>query len=299
MRYKIQQRISTLAENAVMIEGDSPYFEIVGITFTHWEFDRADGWIGDAWFAEFETEADKGKLALQEFNKRLFKVMPIIALIGQTYMQYLAQPRLIINQELDIGHFYYVFDKGPTGLMFQENEKRALDLLLQDKKVPEEFYLYWNDAVNTSGYSGKLLVMFSALYALAKKPNGDTDFDLLERILGKELKEELFTRHTGLRHRLIHGDYFSDEDTENMLELVHKKVIHYFNEEILTSNLIEENIVGPQRHFLNNDLFTKLWVKSESDDWPLNLKTLIKNCEQNDNHPKDYKLLNDEEADGF
>jgi hypothetical protein len=32
--------------------------------------------------------------------------------------------------------------------MFGDNEKKALEVLLIDKEIPEAFYSYWNDAVN-------------------------------------------------------------------------------------------------------------------------------------------------------
>jgi hypothetical protein len=293
-KYKVQQRIRTLAENAVGVESHYPSFVAEGITLSHWGFNHRDGWQIDAWLAEFETEAENGAQAYYTFQKILFRIMPRIALIGQSYIQYLVQAYLITKEGSDVAYLYYPFDVGPTGLVFQEEERKALDLLLNDKNIPEEFFLYWNDAVNTEGYAGKLLIMFAALYALAKKPNGQNDFTLIEAILGKELKEDIFTPRTGLRHRLSHGEYFSDQDTKNYVEDVHKKVVTYFNDSIFKEKLIEENVVGPQRHFFKNDQLLRCWIKQTDDKWPFELEKVLEDCESNDNFPKNYQPVHDD-----
>jgi hypothetical protein len=180
--------------------------------------------------------------------------------------------------------------------MFQEVEKKALDLLLSDTNIPEEFYLYWNDAVNTTGYSSKLLIMFSAVDALIKKPDGKRDLTLRGAILGKELADKIYAQNNGLRHRLIHGEYFPDKDDENYMELVHKKVIKYFNDVVFQEKLIKEDITGPQRHFHNNDNLIRCWIKQKDEVWPLELKKVLEDCEGNieSNWPKQYQLVHNE-----
>jgi hypothetical protein len=296
-KYKIEHRISTLSENAVGVAQGNPSFTAEDITFTHWEFNYRDGWVVDAWLAEYEVEAEDAKHALFEFKKRLYKVIPRVSLIGQSYIQYLVQPYLITKQGSDIAYFYYPFDVGPTGLMFQEDEKKALDLLISNEDIPEEFFLYWNDAVNTTGYSSKLLIMFAALDALIRKPDGTKDYTLRLSILGRELKDKIYAQTTGLRNRLVHGEYFSEDDTDNYMELVHKKIVAYFNDVIFQEKLIEENVTGPQRHFFNNDNLLRMFISQKDEGWPLELKEVIKNCEikENDHFPSDYQPEHDSE----
>ena len=98
--------------------------------------------------------------------------------------------------------------------MFMDNELTGLDSLLQDSTVPNEFYWYWNDAINTFGYSSKLLLMFAALEALFREDrriSKETYFAKIESVFGQEIKKELYGTkedkgRSGLRHRLSHGE---------------------------------------------------------------------------------------------
>ena len=296
-KYKIQQRIRTLSENAVGAASGEPSFTAEDITFTHWEFNHRDGWVVDAWLAEYCVEAEDASHAQLEFNKGIYRVIPMVSLIGQSYIQYMIQPYLITKEGSDIGFFYYPFDVGAVGLMFQENEKKALDLLLANKTISEEFYLYWNDTVNTTGYSSKLLIMFSALEALIRKPDGTKDYALRKTILGDELKDKIFAQKTGLRHRLVHGEYFSDKDTDNYMDIIHKKVTKYFNDKIFKEKLITEDVIGPQRNFFDNDNLIRCWVRQKEDAWPLELKKVYEDAENNKdgNLPRSYELVHDDE----
>lgn len=295
-KYSIQLRIRTLAENAVGVTSGEPSFTAEDITFTHWEFNHRDGWIADAWLAEYSVEAEDASHAQLEFNKRIYRVIPMVSLIGQSYIQYMVQPYLITKEGSDIGYFYYPFDAGAVGLMFQENEKKALDILLANSSIPEEFFLYWNDAVNTTGYSSKLLIMFSALEALIRKPDGTKDYILRKTILGDELKDKIFARTTGLRHRLVHGEYFSEEDKDDYMDIIHKKVTKYFNDEIFNEKLITEDVTSPQRNFFDNDNLIRCWVRQKKEEWPLELKKVYEDAENNkdSNLPKNYELINDD-----
>jgi len=297
MKYRIQHRIRTLSENAVGVAEGEPSFTAEDIIFTHWEFNHRDGWVVDAWLAEYSVDAESGAKALFEFNKRLFKVIPRVSLVGQSYIQYLVQPYLITKEGSDVGFFNYPFSVGPVGLMFQEEEKKALDILLANADISEEFFLYWNDAVNTTGYSSKLLIMFSALEALIKKPDGTKDYVLRKTILGDELKDKIFAQKTGLRHRLVHGDYFSDQDTDNYMDIIHKKVTKYFNDVIFNEKLITEDVTGPQRNFFDNDNLIKCWVRQKDEAWPLELKKVHEDAENNKdgNLPRSYELVHDDE----
>ncbi len=135
-----------------------------------------------------------------------------------------------------------------------------------ESEIPEEFYKYWNDAVNTQNYSSKLLIMFSAIEAMVRGRDKKTfpkPADLTEKILGKNLSDEIFAPGNGLRNRLVHGEYFKDEDAnKNYRDLIHKKVLSYFNQSVLKEAPLELEIVNPQRHPFGNKEGGFLFLKN-------------------------------------
>jgi hypothetical protein len=279
--YKIEHKILTLAHCAVMEKKDKPAsFDVDGIEFSHWDFNYRDGWVSDAWIATSTISAEKYYIAINEFRKKLSRLIPRISLISQCYIEYLSEPFLIHKTTSDTAFFRYVKDDDVVGLGFAESHKKALNKLMVITEIPEEFYYYWKDAVNATGYSAKLLLMFSAIEALVKK-NGQKDWNLINEILGKDLVRELFgtkkQSKTGLRHRLVHGEYFSNQDRDkNYLELVHNKVIGYFNTKIFTESLIDEYVIEPQRHFFGNKSECNLFVKLKDGSNCFSLKDLLK-----------------------
>ncbi len=275
MKYRIQQRIETLAENAVGAASDQPSFDANGINFTHWEFNHRDGWLADAWLAEATIEADDYIKAFAEFGKLLTPVIPRVAFVSQCYTEARMQPILIVRDGSETGLFSDFFDYKASGLMFMDEEKQALDILLANTDINETFYLYWSDAVNTAGHTAKLMAMFSAIYALAKKQNGDTDWILIEQILGTELKNEVFAPTTGLRHRLIHGEYFGPQDNKDYLATIHKQVMTYFNDHILGAKLLSADVVGPQRHFFGNKMHGARFISPKESTTSFDLRTVL------------------------
>lgn len=125
-------------------------------------------------------------------------------------------------------------------MQFGDQEKKALEILLMDREISEAFYFYWNDAVNTNWYSSKLLLMCAALEAVAKVGLSDEErmkdrkaynrkfYQKIKNILGEDQKlmENLYGTskdyNSGLRQRLVHGEYFSRVDSEkDYVDLVH------------------------------------------------------------------------------
>ncbi len=281
-KYKIEHKILTLAECAVMDNKEKPAsFDVDDISFSHWDFSYHDGWMTDSWIAECTIQADNYRMAFDIFRKKLMRIIPRISLISQTYIEFLNEPFLINKIGSDIAFFRYTTDSQAVGLMFMEGEKEALNLLLENKSIPEEFYYYWNDAVNTIGYSSKLLMMFSALEALAKNRDKDLfkkPFDLYEKILGEGLSHEIFENTVGLRNRLIHGEYFNkDDSSKDYLDQVHKKVISYFNDSILNKKLLHDDVVNPQRHPFGNKIESRDFVKLIEKTLSFSLKSVLDN----------------------
>jgi len=254
MNYLFQHRIETLAHNAVMNESQASSFTEQEICFSHWDFNFRDGWSQNFWLAKGDTQANNLNEAYKRIREQLIKIVPRIALIGQSYIDFITQPVLVHREDRDFAFLSYVADSEAVGLMFMENERKALRMLIDDSQIPEEFFFYWNDAVNTTGYSSKLLLMFSAIEAMVKTNAGRKDFAKLEQILGNDLKTELWGSREdsqgALRHRLVHGEYFEPGDSgRDYVELIHKKIIDYFNGCIFGETLLSENVKHPQRHF--------------------------------------------------
>jgi len=280
--YKIEHKITTLAKNAVHNKEKNSYhvFSIGNITFEHWDFNIRDGRLKNAWIVKSEVQSNNFLEAINSFRKELWKIISRIALISQSYIEYHIEPFVVHKKDNDIAFFHCTQDRKSVGLMFMENEKQALDELLTSAGVPDEFFYYWNDMVNTLGYSAKLLLMFSALEALAKKRD-KTKFkkpiDLYSHILGQSLSNKIFTQRTGLRNRLVHGEYLSpkQDGKKNYLDLVYKKVISFFNKKIFSKPLLSENIVNPQRHFYGGKSEWFHFIKRVDNSINFELKSLL------------------------
>ena len=260
MRYLIEQRIHTLAENAV----DRSSSQELGLTCNEielfpWQENPEQGyWTHQYWLARLNIEASNSKEASREFWEYLAKITSRVCLLSQCYMEWIDQPYFVLRSDCNCAVLRWTKPHGPVGLMFEENERQALEVLLQNSEVSEAFYQYWKDATNTTGYSSKLLLMLSAIEALCKKHSDATkyqiDFIKLEQILGRELKEALWgTKENkgkgALRHRLVHGEYFEKTDhLTNYVYQLHSRIIAYFNGSILKSPVIHESVVNPQRH---------------------------------------------------
>lgn len=299
MRYRIQQRIETLAHNAVMKDGGlEAAFSVGPVRYSHWDFDAGRGWPSDLWLAEGAVEAADYKAAFRTFRQELNRAIPKIALIGQAYIDFLQQPLLIVRESEEIGFLRYLRKKSGVGLMFVDDHLKSLVRLLEDASIPEEFYYYWNDVVNAVGYTPKLLLMCAAIECLTRTGHGKKDWEKVVQVLGVELKEELYgikgDSSTGLRHRLAHGDYFgADHSGKNYVEVIHKKVMAYFNDHVLKERLLELNIVSPQRHFVGG-LEGGSWFLKAKDSGPLSLKSILLDFEKNDvNQLEDYELVYD------
>src|SRR5437667_12866354 len=98
MRYRIEQRIETLADNSVMKEGRmEASFSVGQVRFSHWDFDFSRGWLSDWWLAEASIEGENYKAAFGTFRQDLNRVVPRISLVSQTYIDFLQQPFLIVK----------------------------------------------------------------------------------------------------------------------------------------------------------------------------------------------------------
>jgi hypothetical protein len=249
MRYRVEQRIHTLAENIVDDEaGGEPVFEAEGVTFSLWKETPTDGyWTHQYWLATSEIDGDDFQSAWKTLWNRLARVVPRISLVTQCYIEYLSQPTLIVRNDSHTAFFQYIVDRSAVGLSFMNQEFKALQILLKHAGIPDEFFWYWNDATNSTGYTSKLVLMLAAIETLVNMKDGGgkhkKDWGKIETILGKELTKDFYWGPNGLtdealRNRLIHGRYFGPQDGEkDHVKLLHKRVVAYFNHEILGEEL--------------------------------------------------------------
>jgi hypothetical protein len=298
-QYQIEHKILALSHCAVMKDKEKPAsFEVEGVNFSHWDFNYRDGWISDLWIATANIEANNFLEAINELGRRLSRSIPRISLISQSYIEYILEPFLVQKINSDVVFFRYSVDVHGGGLMFMEKEQKALNKLLEITDIPETFYYYWNDAVNTATYTPKLLLMFSAIEILVKR-NGHKDWNLINEIFGEEIVKELFgtkkESNTGLRNRLVHGEYFGEGDHgKNYIEIIHNKVIEYFNKKIFMEELIHENVVRPQRNFFGNKEQSNFFLKRTEGENIFSLKDLLKEFNDNKHRiPPNYVSIHD------
>lgn len=87
---------------------------------------------------------------------------------------------------------------------------------------------------------------------------------------------------TGLRHRLAHGEYFNAADPgKNYVHIIHGKIMVYFNKSVFKDQLLEENVINPQRHFFGNKEEVRVFIKASSAEAGLRLKDVLNDFEQN------------------
>ncbi|HTK93553.1 MAG TPA: hypothetical protein VL948_25185, partial [Verrucomicrobiae bacterium] len=139
MRYRVEQRIQTLAHNAVMKDGRmEAAFSVGPIRYAHWDFEQREAWSSDYWLAEATIDADDYKSAFRIFRQELNRVVPRVALIGQAYTDFLYQPMLIVREGAQVGFLRFFRRKSKVGLMFVQDHQEALGRLLADDSIPEE-----------------------------------------------------------------------------------------------------------------------------------------------------------------
>lgn len=290
--YSFQIKLHTLALCAVKDGHTYDAFEFEGMKFNHWEFNFANGHKKAAWLITGETQATSIREVIKSFRQTLNNIIPRIALISQCYAEHLNESFLIHRLDTNIALFRYSKEDTGVPLHFDEESLEALTLL-KEANLPNEFFYYWNDMLNTVGYPAKLLLIFSALESLGKAlKKGKGEFR--KEVLGNDLSKKIFEKDKGIRHRLAHGEYFSDKDGEDYLAQVYEKIIEYFNSIILRKNLIRA-VVHPQRHPYGNKKGGTYYLKKKPE-YSFDLKEIIKSCDINFSSISEYfDMATDEE----
>ena len=294
--YVIQKRIHTLIEYGLFEEAGLVPFTRNGIRFSAWEEDVATAWRSRFWIAESKIESGTFTDAWKLFQEALTKVVSRISFVGQAYHTDIGQPYFIKRADSEMAYFRHTRDRGPVSLHFDEEELSALDILLADSRIPNAFYLYWNDAVNAVGYAAKLVLMFAAIEILFEKVSRTNRefYAAIEAVFGLELKRQLYgtaeDSRAGLRQRLVHGDYLSDSHTKNYVEIIHQTIVRYFNQGMLQSHPVNESVVSPQRHLFGNLTGWQGFIRAETDA-PLKLKPVLAAFDADENNPEGYEIV--------
>lgn len=301
MLYRLEQRIHTLAKNFVDMESMSaPALRVDGVTFTSWPHQSTETWTNKYWLATAELDAAGYREAWQSLWDKLSKSVPRICTVSQCYAEHLGQPLLILRKDLNLAFVRWTQQRGATGLIFGGNELKALNALINDPLIPDDFFWYWNDATNSTGYASKLMLMLSAVETLINKPstNGrpQKDYIKLEAILGPELKKEFWGEERkdntdAVRHSLAHGRYFPPgAGRKDYLLVLHQKIITYLNDVILGEKLIKEDIIHPQRHPTDNMDESQFFVRARGTE-PLSLVDVAGDLETNFENPQHYEYI--------
>ena len=285
-RYQIQIYIKTLNENYTNITDEDgqynfPGFDSNSIHFEPFDFNMADGHIGYAWIATSYINADDAYRALRKFLKKLQKITEKISFVGQAYISVDYVSFLIIRED-SIAMFRYIYEDEPAPLMFMDDHLSSLKILLKEKSIPTAFYKFWNQAVNSANYFGKLAMMFSAIDTF-RVPNGGIDISMRDKIFGEKLSSMLYKQdNKGFRHRLIHGLSIGENEEKYYWLRVHKAVVAWFNNEVLINNQLSIDIVDPQRNFNGNLQGASVLLKEKTSDSPLSLKSVLSYCDKSD-----------------
>lgn len=298
-QYIIQAKVHTLAQ---YYNDNSPYaptFEVNGLEFSHWDFTFAEGHVTEFWMCRTEIRSSDFRSALYDFDKKIGLAISKIALLSQCYTEYFNEPYLIYEKNKEVALFRYTKTSRGVPLAFDKNSLDALRLLQQEQGINTEFYYYWNDMLNVTGYSAKLLLLCSALEALVRSPvnkGGKKEKRIfLQNILGEDLYSKIWDQNDGIRHRLTHGEYFKEQaDNENYVQQAYEKVIDYFNKEIIKFPAIR-TVVNAQRNPNNNKRGGHYFIRRNNESPSFDLKTLINGCDINIDYLTKFELVSDRE----
>lgn len=284
-----------MAECAVLSGSSDSSFVEGMYKFSHVGYSPSSGWRDRAWVAEAVVEGLDINDAYRKFSQGLTKITSRISLVGQACIDYHRESFLIHKMGSSVALFRYIHRGEGVGLMFMDKEVKALRILLLDKFLPDNFFLYWNEATNISNYSAKLLLMFSALETIITKDQTSKNWQLLNDILGSNVVKDCFGERgnssIGLRNRLVHGEYFSVGDFDkDYVTLIHDGVIKYINNNILQAKLIEEDVVSPQRGFEEVDQL-RSYIKLADSTTEFSIEALVRDASKDFQNPETFEYV--------
>ena len=261
-KYKIEHRIHTLLHNAAGLGSQKiAEFTLHEITFKQEGFSVIEGWKTNFWIAEGEILANSGIDAINDFRKKLDKIVCALCLVGQAYTEYSTFSSLTTREGRNEALFFYYEEVSEGGnLMINHQQVLSLASVLDDKRDFSQFLKYWREVVNTPDYIARFMLVCAAIDALTKSlTKNDWEHEkhsLREQILGRSLKERLYgtkSYFTGAhRHRLIHGEMVAELDEVHTMIKIQNRITNFFNKQIFGREIMNMEIVNPLRNPYKN-----------------------------------------------
>src|SRR5262245_24362668 len=157
MLYRVEHRIAALSAMTIVRDGRiAEYFDAEGVRFSPWDLSPEGRYRADFWLAEAEIDAGHLIDALERYWPRVARIVPRLSLVTQAYIEGTMQPFLFVSDVAAIGYLRYTKHADAVGLYLGVEELDAMNELLHDTTIPNEFFYYWNEAVATAGYTAKI-----------------------------------------------------------------------------------------------------------------------------------------------
>ncbi len=278
-RYLIEHKIKTLAHVwAKCITYD-------GYEFRQWDRESQDKPNARALISHKSIDAQTVNDAIYAFREGLFRLVDRIAFLSQCYTSTEVQPFMIVRENDNsekILYLYYSKESEGVPLGFSDREIEGLKKL-ESYTEKGDVFRYIREAANASSYYARLMMLISALEAIAGEKTGtkfkQTDKNYIRDHVLKDsdLYDKIYKYGDGIRNRLLHGGKVDLSETEHRdidyVDKIYKAIVRYFNENYGTA--INTKVVKPLRSPYGNYEVYNLWLKPKEMRGALDLKTVI------------------------
>jgi hypothetical protein len=123
--------------------------------------------------------------------------------------------------------------------------------------------MYITEAANATTFYSRLTMLLSAVEAFAGEINIGktvvTNHEAIKAMLGNELHEKLYKYGTGLRNKLLHGNFGAHHLFDGLSDQVYNKIRTYLRESFDVQ--MNEDVVDPQRNFHENFQSASMFMK--------------------------------------
>lgn len=269
--YVIHHRIDTLLELWEPFDLNGFRFRACGVNY---ETGRQNGWLAVKTIKEITAEE-----AFRQFSLELHRIVDRIAFIGQCHTAAELESFIICKPNDERFFWQYTTKRGPVPLHFNENEIRSLTVLNQYEESGDVFR-YLREATNATSYYTMLVMLVSALEAIAGTTNEKGSRAINKNVIAdeilkdKELTDKLFKYGEGIRNQILHGG-FVDHDMHgrtNYNEIIYNSIIDYFNE--CHGSEIDKGAVGRPRTIIGSYSVWRGWCEWVKEDEELSLEVL-------------------------